>query len=89
MKKILIYLVLAIILIGGLYYFLGEQGLLGGLLGTAGVGAALKKKGAELDAKAEEKKEELEAIKKDKEKLEKDGVKDMTPEEETEYWKNQ
>jgi hypothetical protein len=91
MKKFVLYLVIATIIIGGLTYALGEQGLLGGLLGTLGVGGneALKKlkaQGAELDKQAEEKKSQLADTEKEKENLE---VKDLTPEEEEEYWKNQ
>ena len=92
--KTALYVILGICIIGGLTYAAGEGGLLEGLLVAFGVGAnkgveVLKKKAQGLDERARELNENLDEIAKAKEKLEKDGVKDMTPEEEAEYWKNQ
>ena len=89
MKKIVWYLVLAALIIGGLTYALGEAGLLGGILGALGVGGTtglnkLKEKAAKLDQEAADIKEEIKEL----DKIEKD-TEDKTPEEETEYWKNQ
>jgi hypothetical protein len=90
MKKFLFYLVFAIIATGLLYYFLGEQGLFGGLLGTGLLGGnsamkKLKEQGEQLDKEAEKKKAELKEIEQEKKDLE---VKDLSPEEEKEYWKD-
>jgi len=86
MKKAALYILGAVILGGLLYYFLGEMGLLPLALGGAGIGAGKLKK---LNEKRAEKVAELKKLEEEEKKLEKDGVKDMTPEEEAEYWKNQ
>jgi hypothetical protein len=93
MKQFLVYVIIICIVIGVLTYFFGEMGLLSGILGSLGLTSGklsdLKDKAIQLDKKAAEKQKELDDIQKKKEKLKKDGVKDMTPEEVKEYWKNQ
>jgi len=90
MKKYIAYIIAAIIIIGILTYVLGEQGFLGGILATFGIGSSaalqkLKKQARELDEEAEVLKEEIKNIDK---KLDKEP-RDLTPEEEADYWKNQ
>jgi hypothetical protein len=90
MKKYWLHITLIIIGIFILTYTLGEKGLLGGILGALGIGSSvalqkLKKQAQQLDEEANVIKEEIKNIDK---KLDK-TPKDLTPEEETEYWKNQ
>lgn len=89
-KSFINYLIIFIIIIAVCTYFLGEQGFLGSLLAALGIGGnaainGLKKDAKELDEKAEVIKEEIKEIDK---KLD-EPVKELTPEEEKDYWKNQ
>jgi hypothetical protein len=89
-KPIIKYSIIATIVLAALYYFFDSSGLLMGLFGSsAAVITGLKKKGATLDAKADVVKEDLKVIEEEKRVLKEDGVTEMTPEEEAEYWKNQ
>lgn len=86
MKKILIYIVLILIVLGTLYYLLDLQGLFAGLFG-GGLAANQVLKG-----KADQLKKDQEDIEKQLEVLEQELDKkpeDLTPEEEKDYWKNQ
>ena len=94
MNRTVLYVILALIAVGILTYAMGESGLLGGILGLLGIGgskglAHIKQKAIEGDKEAKEVQARLRKIEEEKRQLEKDGVKDMTPEEEREYWKNQ
>lgn len=91
MNKIIFYTVLIVSIVGVLFYFLGESGLLGGALGLLGIGGtkALNKIRNDLkilDQTAEDIEAEIGVI--DKE-LKNNEVSDLTPEEEANYWKKQ
>ena len=91
MKKTIVYIIIGILILGVLFYTLGEQGLLGGLLGLVGIGGSkklteLKKQGEKLDQEAKKLNEEIKEIEKQKEELK---PKELTDEEEVDYWKDQ
>lgn len=90
MKKLIIYSVFALIILGLLYYLAGESGLIGGLFGIGGYTGSkamrkLREQGETFDKQAEEKTKELREIQAKKDNLE---VKDLSPEDEKEYWKD-
>ncbi len=91
MKKLAIYSVCGIILLCLLYYLLGQEGLVAGLYGLGGFGGSkalrkLREEGEALDKQAEEKTEELRKLEEERKNLK---PKDLSPEEEEEYWRNQ
>jgi hypothetical protein len=91
MKKYIVYVLIILSIVGCLIYFFGEVGLLGGLLGLLGVSGLSNKerftvKEAELKTKAEQIQKEIDSLNKERENLK---AKDLTPEEEKDYWKNQ
>jgi hypothetical protein len=90
MKKLVIYSVCGIMLLGLLYYLLGQEGLIAGLFGLGGYGGnkamrKLREEGEALDKQAKDKTEELRKIEEERKNLK---VEDLTPEEEKEYWKD-
>lgn len=92
MNKILIYIIIGLIALFGLYYFLGELGLVSGLVAGLGIGGSqlkvnIKKQENEL---LEDRKKEKEAQLKEIEEKQKElKLDDLTPEQEREYWKKQ
>lgn len=92
MNKILTYTIIGIIVLFGLYYFLGTNGLLGGLIGVVGFGGSemrVKRKQEENLDLEKRKKEKLALLKEIEAKQKELELDDLTPEEEREYWKNQ
>jgi hypothetical protein len=92
MKRLLLYILAALLIIGVICYFLGDLSVFGPLLGILGIGGStvaiqkLKQRGEELDERAAIKKEELEKVRKEMKEYK---PKDLTPEEEVDYWKDQ
>jgi len=89
MKKSIIYIFISLLIVGFLIYFFGENGLWASLMGFLGLGGSkvlskLEKKGLILDKKASDIKKD---IKKIQEKRENIKIKDLSPEEEKDYWK--
>jgi cell division protein FtsB len=89
--KYVLYGLLGVAVLAGLVYFLGDNGLIAGLLGIGGIGgttalANLKAEAAKLDQQADDLKDDLKDIEEEKKNLK---VDDKTPEEEKDYWKNQ
>ena len=92
MKRSTIFkIILTIIALFVITYFLGEMGLLGGILTALGIGGSnkFKEQIEKLDNKAEKVKAEVAEIEKKREKLKKDGVEEKTSDEEVDYWKDQ
>lgn len=92
MNKILIYIIIGLIILFGLYYFLGELGLISGLAAALGLGGSqLKVNNLQEENKAleERKKEKEQQLKEIEEKQKELKVDNLTPEEEKKYWKNQ
>lgn len=86
MKKYLIYAAIGVIIAGVLIYYLGEAGILATLFGS---GIAGSKVFHDKKRKLEEEERQIEQDLKEIDDKLKEEPKDMTPEEEVEYWRNQ
>ena len=87
-KSTIIKITLVVVGLSVLVYFLGEIGLLGGILTALGLGSShkFKEKIKQLDKEAEKIKAEVDDLEEKKKNLE---VEDKTDQEEVDYWKGE